>query len=343
MADLTELRSDLERSLAGAKDARAVEAVRVRFLGRKGVIADLFGQMGTLSPEERRATGVALNELKQFCEKKIKEASTGIGAGQKRASAFDVTLPGRAAFGGCAHPVITTMNDICGIFRLAGFDVAPGPEIETDWYNFEALNVPADHPARDMHDTFYVGGSEGKTMYLLRTHTSPVQIHVMEKQKPPVRIIAPGRVYRRDDDPTHSPMFHQVEGLWVDRGVTMRDLKGLLEYFLKMLFGESVRARFRPSFFPFTEPSLEVDMSCVICGGEKGCRTCKGTGWLEVLGAGMVHPNVFRAAGYDSSRVTGLAFGMGVERMAMIRYGIDDIRLFFENDLRFLAQLGSGS
>ncbi len=352
MSNLEDLKADVTRLLSEAKDAQAVEQIRIRFLGRKGVIAEHFSRMGDLSPEERRATGAALNDLKICCEKKIKEAADRFASGRSRGDAIDVTLPGRPAHAGLTHPINETLRDICQTFRLAGFDVADGPEIETDWYNFEALNVPADHPARDMHDTFYVkmeedGGRREKAgEYLLRTHTSPVQIHVMEKQKPPVRIIAPGRVYRRDDDPTHSPVFHQVEGLWVEEGVTLRDLKGLLEYFLKMLFGESVRARFRPSFFPFTEPSLEVDMSCVICGGEDHsahCRTCKATGWLEVLGAGMVHPNVFRAAGHNPSKVTGLAFGMGVERMAMIRYGIDDIRLFFENDVRFLSQLSGGT
>ena len=331
----------------GAVGADGVEAVRVRFLGRKGLLADEFRRMGELGPDERRARGAALNELKVFCEKRLADARDRLAAGVRSAAGVDVTLPGRRAPAGVAHPVMTTLRDICEVFRLAGFDIASGPEVETDRYNFEALNIPPDHPARDMHDTFYLADSNPKSKiqnpkFLLRTHTSPVQIRVMEKQKPPVRVIAPGRVYRRDDDVSHTPMFHQVEGLWVDAGVTLSDLKGLLEYFAKSIFGEGVRLRFRPSFFPFTEPSLEVDVSCVICGGgmhSRSCRTCKSTGWLEILGAGMVHPNVFRSVRYDSRRVTGLAFGMGVERITMLRYAIDDIRLFYENDIRFLQAL----
>lgn len=351
MDSLIDLRTEFERAISEALDAASVEGVRVRFLGRKGLIAEEFKQMGQLTADERRVRGADLNDLKNFCETKLKDAQSRAGGGPRPAAAgLDVTLPGRATHAGAAHPLMTTLTDICDIFRLAGFDIASGPEVETDWYNFGALNIPEDHPARDMHDTFYLekAGEGGRSRekageYLMRTHTSPVQIRVMERQKPPVRVIAPGRVYRRDDDVSHTPMFHQVEGLWVDRGVTMGDLKGLLDYFAKTLFGTSVRLRFRPSFFPFTEPSLEVDVSCVICGGggRGECRTCKSTGWLEILGAGMVHPNVFCAVKYDPSKVTGLAFGMGVERIAMLRYAIDDIRLFYENDVRFLAGLGS--
>jgi phenylalanyl-tRNA synthetase alpha chain len=244
----------------------------------------------------------------------------------------DLTLPGRRVVPGSLHPLTRVLDEIVDVFTGMGFAVAEGPEVELDYYNFEALNIPKDHPARDMQDTFYVGGE-----ILLRTHTSPVQIRTMERQKPPVRIICPGRVYRRDADITHSPVFHQVEGLAVDRGITMGDLKGTLELFARELFGADSRIRFRPSFFPFTEPSAEVDVLCFLCKGG-GCRVCKASGWLEILGSGMVHPRILRAMGYDTEEVTGWAFGMGVERVAMLRYGIDDIRLFFENDLRFLAQ-----
>ncbi|MBI4178276.1 phenylalanine--tRNA ligase subunit alpha [bacterium] len=358
MTDLDSIQGDFERALAGAADERALEEIRIRFLGRNGLIAAEFSRMSEVPPEGRRARGADLNKLKGFIESKLKEAQSGRSGPAARSAAFDVTLPARSVSRGAAHPVLTTLNDICDIFGRAGFEIAGGPEAETDWYNFGALNVPADHPARDMHDTFYIAdcglriadlnsrSAIRNPQYLLRTHTSPVQIHVMEKRRPPVRVIAPGRVYRRDDDVSHAPMFHQVEGLWVDRGVTMRDLRGLLEYFAKTLFGSSVHLRLRPSFFPFTEPSLEVDVSCVICGGESrqrasACRTCKSTGWLEILGAGMVHPNVFKSVKIDPSSVTGLAFGMGVERIAMLRYAISDIRLFYENDVRFVAQFGA--
>ncbi len=354
MSAIADLREEFENRLARAQDGPALEDLRILFLGRKGHLADQFKQMGSLGPEDRRTTGAALNELKIHCERRLKEAlgrmASSAPAGGRGVEQVDVTLPGRSVHAGSAHPLITTQNDICEIFRLAGFDIETGPEVETDWYNFGALNVPVDHPARDMHDTFYLAsstppggqGNKDPDAYLLRTHTSPVQIHVMERQKPPLRVIAPGRVYRRDDDISHTPMFHQVEGLWVDEGVTLRDLKGLLEYFAKRMFGESTGTRFRPSFFPFTEPSLEMDVSCVICGGSRQCRTCKSSGWLEILGAGMVHPEVFRAVGIDPGKVTGLAFGMGVERIAMLRYAIDDIHQFYDNDLRFLADLGAG-
>lgn len=337
--------------LSAAADAPAVESVRVKYLGRKGELAEQFRRMGEMSAEQRRDAGAALNELKQYCEKNLKEAALrAAGSARQTPQRFDVTMPGRIPHLGIAHPLVTTLNDICEIFHAAGFDIAVGPEVETEWYNFEALNVSADHPARDMHDTFYVEGSrlnavDGKSTapkYLMRTHTSPVQIHAMQRMRPPVRVIAPGRTYRRDDDVSHTPMFHQVEGLWVDDGVTLRDLKGLLEYFAKSIFGASTRIRVRPSFFPFTEPSIEVDVSCVLCGAKAGgCRVCKHSGWIEILGAGMVHPNVFKSVDYDPSKVTGLAFGMGVERVAMLRYGIDDIHLFYDNDLRFLENLGS--
>jgi phenylalanyl-tRNA synthetase alpha chain len=250
-----------------------------------------------------------------------------------------VTLPGRTRPPGRRHPVSRTMEEMARTFARLGFDVAAGPEIEFDWHNFEALNIPANHPARDMQDTFYVDlpGAREANPVLLRTHTSPVQIRTMLARKPPVRVIVPGRVYRRDSDLTHTPMFHQIEGLWVDRRVTFADLKGTLDAFAKAFFGPEVKTRFRPSFFPFTEPSAEVDVSCVRCGG-KGCRVCKMTGWLEVLGSGMVHPNVFSACGYDPSQVTGFAFGCGVERIAMLKYHVDDLRSFFEGDARFLEQ-----
>ena len=287
-----------------------------------------------LDPEARRRVGATANQAKGSLETALAEALTALkeAAARAGAPAIDVTLPGRRGPLGRLHPLTRTMEEICDIFLHLGFEAVTGPEVELDWYNFEALNLPPDHPARDMQDTFYFNDK-----VLLRTHTSPMQIRVMEKRRPPVRIIAPGKVYRRDSDMTHSPMFHQVEGLLVDRDVTFADLKGVLTEFVHQMFGPEVSLRFRPSYFPFTEPSAEIDIACVICRGE-GCRVCKITGWLEVLGAGMVHPAVFEAVGYDPEEFTGFAFGLGVERIAMLKYGIDDIRLFFDNDLRFLKQ-----
>jgi phenylalanyl-tRNA synthetase alpha chain len=319
-----------------ARSAAELEQLRVRFLGRQGELTQLLRSLGKLPPDERPLVGAAANEAKRELEAlldaRLAEARDAERARERRQQRLDLTLPGRRPPTGAVHPLTRTHDEIVMIFAGLGFSVAEGPEIETDYYNFEALNFPADHPARDMQDTFFLPGDR-----LLRTHTSPVQIRTMQAQRPPVRIICPGTVYRRDADITHSPMFTQVEGLAVDRHVTMADLKGTLELFAREMFGPRSRIRFRPSFFPFTEPSAEVDVICFLCGGE-GCRVCKQSGWLEILGSGMVHPRVLRNVGYDPEEVTGWAFGMGIERIAMLKYGIDDIRLFFENDLRFLRQ-----
>ncbi len=332
--------------LAAAVTPDAVEALRVKYLGKKGEIAGILSGMGKLPPEERKALGEKANAAKNELETKISAALTRVQElaleAELSGAKIDVTLPGRALRQGRRHPVSQTLEDICATFARLGFVVEQGPEIETDYYNFEALNMPPDHPARDMQDTFYVDGGTlhagfAKTPVVLRTHTSGTQIRTMLKQKPPVRAVMPGRVYRKDSDQTHTPMFHQVEGLLVDTNITFAELKGTLAAFATAFFGPKTRIRLRPSFFPFTEPSAEVDVSCVFCGG-KGCRVCKQTGWLEVLGSGMVHPNVFKHAGYDPTQVTGFAFGMGVERLAMLRYGIDDLRTMFENDYRFVAQ-----
>lgn len=310
--------------------------LKAKYIGKKGIITEKIKNLAKLSLEERKSQGKILNELKQFIEKSIKNKEEELK--QKEISEslkkefIDITLPGKNFYFGGQHPVNKTLLEIIDIFREIGFTVEEGPEVELDYYNFEALNIPKNHPARDMQDTFYVSED-----VVLRTHTSPVQVRVMEKKKPPLRFISPGKVYRCDSDITHTPMFHQVEGLMVDEDVSFSHLKGVLVYFLRRLFGENIPVRFRPSFFPFTEPSTEIDIGCIICGGS-GCRVCKGTGWLEVLGAGMVHPNVFKFAGYPEGKYTGFAFGMGVERLTMLKYGIDDIRLFFENDIRFLRQ-----
>ncbi|MFQ5464329.1 MAG: phenylalanine--tRNA ligase subunit alpha [Thermodesulfobacteriota bacterium] len=329
----------LSRALAeldSAGSLEAVEGIKARYLGRKGELASFFRELAGLPAEDRREAGAAINAAKESLAARIEgriASFTESGRAERLAAErIDVTLPGRRPPRGGLHPVTRVLDTIEEIFYGLGFDVAEGPEVELDYYNFEALNIPADHPARDMQDTFYVGPE-----VLLRTHTSPVQIRVMENRKPPIKIIAPGTVYRRDSDITHTPMFHQVEGFMVDTSVRMSDLKGVLTHFLHSLFGEGTEIRFRPSFFPFVEPGAEMDIRCVICGGS-GCRVCKGTGWLEILGAGMIHPNVLAAVNYDPGEVSGFAFGMGVERIAMLKYGIDDLRLFFENDLRFLAQ-----
>jgi len=329
----------LEEARGAAVAARSVaelEQLRVRFLGRQGELTQLLRSLGKLPPDERPLVGAAANEAKRELEAlldaRLAEARAAERARARRQQRLDLTLPGRCPPVGAVHPLTRVHDEIVTIFIGLGFSVAEGPEIETDYYNFEALNFPPDHPARDTQDTFFLPGDR-----LLRTHTSPVQIRTMQAQRPPVRIICPGTVYRRDADITHSPMFTQVEGLAVDRHVTMADLKGTLELFASEMFGPRSRIRFRPSFFPFTEPSAEVDVVCFLCGGE-GCRVCTQSGWLEILGSGMVHPQVLRNVGYDPEEVTGWAFGMGIERIAMLKYGIDDIRLFFENDLRFLRQ-----
>ena len=333
---LDELKKQAREELGSVSDEAALQNLKARFLGKKGVITEILKGMKDLSPEERPKMGQLVNEAKTFVEELVESRLDSIREEKKNRSLFeeriDVTLPGKGLPAGAKHPVTQVMEEIVSIFERMGFEVAEGPEVETDYYNFEALNIPKNHPARDMQDTFYISDD-----VVLRTHTSPVQIRVMEKLKPPVKIIAPGRVYRNDSDVSHTPMFHQIEGLLVDEHVTFGDLKGVLTEFVRLVFGEGIGVRFRPSFFPFTEPSAEVDMQCMICGG-KGCRVCKDTGWLEILGCGMVDPEVYKSVGYDSSKYSGFAFGMGIERITMLKFGINDIRLFFENDARFLRQ-----
>jgi phenylalanyl-tRNA synthetase alpha chain len=332
----------LDRALAdiaGARSTSALEQVRVRVLGRSGELTALLRGLGKVPAADRPRFGQEVNRAKEDLEAELAARLVALKAEEHRqalqAQRLDLTLPGRAVLPGAVHPLVRVQDEIIEIFGGLGFSVAEGPEVETDYYNFAALNFPDDHPARDMQDTFHLSADT-----LLRTHTSPVQIRTMKAQRPPVRYIFPGKTYRRDADTTHSPMFHQVEGLAVDTNISMGDLKGTLELFAREMFGPGVSIRFRPSFFPFTEPSAEVDVSCFGCGGS-GCRLCKQSGWLEILGSGMVHPNVLRNVGYDPEQVTGWAFGMGVERVAMLKYRIDDIRLFFENDLRFLGQFAS--
>jgi phenylalanyl-tRNA synthetase alpha chain len=332
--ELRSLENQAQVEIRQARTDEELERLRVKYLGRKGSLTRILRSLGQLSPESRRQVGEQANRLKEALEESLGQALAALkeAAGPAAAPEIDVTLPGRRPPLGRLHPLTTIAREICDIFLHLGFEAVEGPEVELDWYNFEALNLPPDHPARDMQDTFYFNDR-----VLLRTHTSPMQIRTMESRQPPVRIIAPGKAYRRDSDLTHTPMFHQVEGLLVDRGVTFADLKGVLTSFVHQMFGPEVGLRFRPSYFPFTEPSAEVDLECVICRGE-GCRVCKVTGWLEILGSGMVHPAVFEAVGYDPETYTGFAFGLGIERIAMLKYGIDDIRLFYENDLRFLRQ-----
>lgn len=338
LQQLSQLEQEALAALADATTAEAVHTVRVRYLGRRGELTSSLKAMGQLPAEQRPEVGRLANEVKVRLEEEVSRRLKAIEEEALTeallAGPVDVTLPGRRPHRGHIHPLTQVLEEIIAIFTSLNFTVAEGPEIETDWYCFEALNMPKDHPARDMQDTFYVADE-----VVLRTHTSSVQIRVMEHHPPPVRVISPGKVYRCDADITHSPMFHQVEGLLVDEPgrVTFGDLKGVLELFAHRMFGPKTAVRFRPSFFPYTEPSAEVDIQCVGCRGG-GCRLCKGSGWLEILGSGMVDPNVFAAVGYDPDSVVGFAFGMGVERIAMLKYGIDDIRLFFENDARFLAQ-----
>ncbi len=336
IAELEDLQKKAESEIAEARTEKDLLEVKTRYLGRKGLLTGLLRNIGQVSPEERPLFGKQSNEVKEILTEKIEAALAGIKVIEKgdilAREKIDVTLEGRRIKPGKLHPVTQIRNEICSIFASFGFSVVEGPEVELDYYNFEALNIPKDHPARDMQDTFYIEDN-----IVLRTHTSPVQIRTMLKQAPPVRILSPGRVYRPDSDVSHTPMFHQIEGLLVDRGISFADLKGILTVFLQEVFGAETRLRFRPSFFPFTEPSAEVDIQCVMCRG-KGCRVCGQTGWLEILGSGMVDPEVFKNVGYDSEEYTGFAFGLGLERIAMLKYGISDIRLFFENDWRFLEQ-----
>ncbi len=336
MVDLDTLVLKAQSEIAAASDARALDQVRVQYLGKKGELTQVLKGLGQLSAAERPKMGAAINGAKVKLQEEIAQRRENLNqelmSQRFAAESVDVTLPGRGQVAGKLHPVTKTLERIEKFFSGIGYDVAQGPEIEDNYHNFEALNIPEYHPARAMHDTFYFDANR-----LLRTHTSPVQIRVMESDSPPYRIICPGRVYRCDSDLTHTPMFHQVEGLLVDRDISFGDLKGTVEEFLRVFFEQELAVRFRPSYFPFTEPSAEVDIACVMCEG-KGCRVCSRTGWLEVMGCGMVHPNVFASTGVDTEKYSGFAFGMGVERLAMLRYGVNDLRLFFENDLRFLAQ-----
>ena len=321
------------RELNDAKTVGEIEDISTRYLGRKGILTQFLRNISKLPVEQRPAAGKKANEIKTVLDKAFKAAAENLASQEDdKDQKIDVSLPGREAGHGTLHPITQVNQEICDIFSSLGFDIGEGPEVESDWYNFEALNFPKDHPARDMQDTFFVSED-----VVLRTHTSPLQIRTMEKQQPPVRIITPGKVYRCDSDLTHTPMFHQVEGLLVDENISFGDLKGILTTFVHQMFDRQTSLRFRPSFFPFTEPSAEVDILCVMCRGQ-GCRVCSHTGWLEILGSGMVHPALYENVGYDAERYTGFAFGMGVERIAMLKYGIDDIRRFFENDMRFLSQ-----
>ena len=334
--DLTTLVDTARADIRACATIEQLEQVRVHLLGKKGVVTEQLKSLGTMDAEARKSAGARINEAKSTIAAALDARRAELDAEQLAAQladdAIDVTLPGRGQTIGGLHPITRVRRRIEQIFRGAGFAIADGPEIEDDWHNFEALNIPANHPARAMHDTFYF--SDGR---LLRTHTSPVQVRVMEQQTPPVRVIVPGRVYRMDSDMTHTPMFHQVEGLVIDEGITFANLKAVLHGFMQELFEKDVKMRLRPSYFPFTEPSAEVDISCVACGGS-GCRVCKTTGWLEVAGCGVVHPNVLRAVNVDPERYTGFAFGMGIDRLTMLRYNVGDIRMYFENDLRFLRQ-----
>jgi len=340
MENLDALTSDALQAIEQAQDIPGLVQLRVQYLGKKGSLTDLLKGLGKLDPSERPQAGASINAAKVQVQDALEARKLTLSAAaevtQQKAEAVDVTLPGRRQSSGGLHPVTRTLQRIESIFATAGFDVVQGPEIEDDYHNFEALNIPAHHPARAMHDTFYFDSG-----LLLRTHTSTVQVRVMEEGEAPFRFICPGRVYRCDSDLTHTPMFHQVEGMLVDEHATMADLKGLLVEFLQVFFEADLEVRFRPSYFPFTEPSAEMDVQCVSCKGE-GCRVCSHTGWLEVGGCGMVHPNVLRSSNIDSEKFTGFAFGMGVDRLAMLRYQINDLRLLFDNDLRFLRQFSEG-
>ncbi|MBK9427768.1 MAG: phenylalanine--tRNA ligase subunit alpha [Gammaproteobacteria bacterium] len=336
MDNLDTVVAEAMTAVADAETLAALEAVRVGYLGKKGVLTALLQGLGTLAPEQRPAAGASINKAKVAVQEGIEARRQRLADAdiERRLAAetIDVTLPGRNAEVGGLHPITQTLDRIQDFFVRVGYQVEEGPEIEDDYHNFEALNIPAHHPARAMHDTFYIDAT-----HVLRTHTSPVQIRTLERQAPPIRIVCPGRVYRCDSDLTHTPMFHQVEGLVVDRDISFADLRGTVDQFLKAFFETDLPVRFRPSYFPFTEPSAEVDIQCTQCRGA-GCRVCKQSGWLEVMGCGMVHPNVLANCGIDSENFTGFAFGMGVERLAMLRHGVGDLRLFFENDLRFLQQ-----
>lgn len=329
---IEQIKADALSALEAATDETRIKELSVRYLGRKGLITQYLRNISSLPADQRPEAGKRANQVKKELESAFNAAMEQMASAAEEKSAIDVSLPGRPAPRGSLHPITRTTRRIAKIFERLGFDIAEGPEVETDYYNFEALNIPKNHPARDMQDTFYISDN-----IVLRTHTSPIQVRFMAEHQPPVRIIAPGKVYRCDSDLTHTPMFHQVEGLLVDENISFGDLKGLLTLFVHQFFDENTSLRFRPSFFPFTEPSAEVDIQCVICRGS-GCKVCSDTGWLEVMGCGMVHPAVFENVAYDTHRYGGFAFGMGVERLAMLKYGINDIRIFFESDIRFLRQ-----
>ena len=336
MDDLLSLRQSFLNEISSVSEIAELQQLKARYTGRKGLVTAQLKALSAVPPEQRPSFGKEVNELKEFVEQTIIQKETALKDAEKQkrlnSEKIDISLPGKPGYAGRFHPLNRVLEEIKDIFISMGFGIEEGPEIELDYYNFEALNIPKHHPARDMQDTFYVSDD-----VVLRTHTSPVQVRVMEKKKPPLKIIAPGKVYRCDADISHTPMFHQVEGLMVDRDISFSDLKGVLEIFIHSFFGKGTPVRFRPSYFPFTEPSAEVDMGCIFCSG-KGCRICKTTGWLEVMGCGMVNPKVFEMSGYTADAYTGFAFGMGVERLTMLKYSIDDIRLFYENDLRFLRQ-----
>jgi phenylalanyl-tRNA synthetase alpha chain len=337
--ELTRIRDDALAALAACREETDIEALRVRFLGRKGELTTVLRGLGALPPEQRRSIGEAANQVKTLIEERIAALQVRWQEEQLTrslaAERIDITVPGTRRPRGSLHPLLQVLDETLDIFVAMGFEVVRGPDIEDDYHNFAALNIPADHPARDMQDTFFIAPE-----VVLRTHTSPVQIRVMESRQPPLQVVVPGVVYRHDNpDPTHSPTFIQLEGLMVGKDICFAHLKGVLTAFIHALFGAGTAVRFRPSYFPFTEPSAEVDMGCPVCGGQgAGCTRCKGTGWVEILGSGMVHPNVFRAVGYDPEEISGFAFGMGIDRIALRRYGVDDLRLFYENDLRFLRQ-----
>jgi phenylalanyl-tRNA synthetase alpha chain len=334
--DILSLKNSFLEESKSATSLAGLQQLRVRYLGKRGLVTSKLKTLSTISPELKPAYGKALNEVKEYIEEEIQKIESLLKKEEHKkrilSESIDITLPGKFTPFGREHPINKVLSEIIGIFVSMGFEVDEGPEVELDYYNFEALNMPKEHSARDMQDTFYISDD-----VVLRTHTSPVQIRVMEKRKPPLKIIAPGKVYRCDADISHTPMFHQVEGFMVDTDIAFSDLKGVLELFIHSFFGAEIPLRFRPSFFPFTEPSAEVDIGCIFCSG-KGCRVCKNTGWLEILGAGVINPRVFEMVGYNPDVYSGFAFGMGVERMAMLNYSIDDIRLFFENDMRFLRQ-----
>ncbi len=340
LIELEKIEASFKEALGSLSEEGELEPLRVKFLGRKGALAKLMASLPSLPPENRPEAGKKANKVKQELSGLFEEKKKELSEKKKKQGEFffDYTLPGRQIWKGSLHPITRVIHDICLIFVSLGYEIVTGPEIETDFYNFEALNIPKDHPARDMQDTLYIDENT-----LLRTHTSPLQIRTMLSRTPPVAAIAPGKVYRRDSDLTHSPMFHQIEGFVVDKDVNMSQLRGTLTYFVQHIFSPDTRVRFRPSFFPFTEPSAEVDISCVICKGtgfvgNEPCRVCKQTGWVEILGCGLIDPKVFEAVGYDPEKYSGFAFGLGVERVAMLKYGINDLRLFFENDTRFLNQ-----